>query len=533
MAGRLLKIEFVGDVLTAPLARLAAALPEFAVEMAHRDIDQHMQALTGESAAQVLISHARAEYFCTGAAVEQAAQRAQEYCRAVKAYCARNKAFVVVNTVSPPVERVIGVRHVGQLRAVAAVNETLFACALREPLVVLADVAGALLRIGLERAVNLQNALTMRMPYTGHAIPAITAEYARALRERLLPRKKVLVLDADNTLWGGIVGEDGVDGLAVDTQFPGIVHRRFQEQLLALRANGVLLALSSKNNEADVREAFAQLDMPLAWEHFSAVRVDWSPKSAHIAGIAQELNLGLDAIVFIDDNPFELNEVAAALPQVDTYAFDARKPDLALTLLARIRDLGAWAPTGEDAAKARQYAEERERRQAQHGLSLDEYLASLGMTLEVGKNRAAQVKRIAQLTNKTNQFNLTTKRYSEAEILGLLERAAVYDFRLTDRFGDLGIVGVAIVQHGEIDTFLLSCRALGRGVEAAMLHHVCADAGGGLSACYIASAKNGMVERFYDGHGFVAEGGEGGMQRYRQSAGPGPVPAVAIKKVDE
>ncbi len=531
MTGKTLRIEFVGDVLTAPFARLGEAFPEFVSDVGHHDIDQHMQVLMADSSTGVLVCHARADYFCADAAL--AIGRVEQYCQAVREFCARNKAFVIINTVLPQSQRLAGMHHIEHLRAVAKVNEALMQCALREPMVVLADLAGVLMRVGTERALSLQNDLTMRLPYTGHAIPAIMEEYARALRERLLPRKKVLVVDADNTLWGGIVGEDGIDGLAIDEQFPGIVHRRFQQQLLELRASGVLLALSSKNNEADVREVFAQLDMPLCWEHFSATRVNWEPKSRHIVDIAQELNLGLDAFVFVDDSSFELNEVSTALPQVDTYAFDGRKPDLALSLLSRIRDLGVWMPTGEDAFKAQQYASDRERRQAQRGLSIEEYLASLTMTMEVGKNRVSKAQRIAQLTNKTNQFNLTTIRYSEAEILSLMDRAAVYDFRVTDRFGDLGVVGVAIVRGGEIDTLLLSCRALGRGIEAAMLYHLCQEAGEGLSARYIQSARNGMVSRFYDEHGFVVQGSEGEVKHYRQDAGPLPVPAVAIKKVDE
>jgi FkbH-like protein len=318
-------------------------------------------------------------------------------------------------------------------------------------------------------------------------------------------------------------------------QFPGVVYRRFQEQLLTLRASGVLLALCSKNDEADVKEAFETLDMPLKWEHFSAVRVNWRVKSQNIADIASELNLGLDALVFVDDSPFELSEVACALPQVDCYSFDGRKPREALGLLASIKDLGIWAPTDEDSVKAQHYEQNKLRQHAQEGVALEDYLRGLEMTLQVGLNRRTQVKRIAQLTNKTNQFNLSTKRYDEAEILAVMERASVYDFRVIDRFGDLGIVGVVIVENAEIDTFLLSCRALGRDVEVAMLRLVCDDASiSGLQARYVPSPKNRMVEHFFDKCGFdpIVDAQNRESKVYRLGAGPRMRFEIEIKRVD-
>ena len=346
----------------------------------------------------------------------------------------------------------------------------------------------------------------MRMPYTGHALPHVIHECGRAIRERFLPRKKaVLLLDADNTLWGGIIGEDGVAGIDIGPSYPGIVHRLFQQSLLELRSSGVLLCLVSKNNEADVREAFEKLEMPLKWGHFTAARVNWKPKSENIAAIAGELKLGFESLVLVDDNPFEIEEVQHALPAVDRYLFDALNADEALSLVYRIRDLSTWSLTAEDRQKANQYSEEIQRKNLRDAVgSLEDYLRSLNIKLEVGMNRASQIKRISQLTNKTNQFNLTTRRYSEAEIIELQARGRVFDFRVTDRFGDMGIVGIVIVLDGEIDSFLMSCRALGRKVENLMLKHVCEVVGSDppLRARFVPTPKNGMVEDFYDHNGF-------------------------------
>src|SRR2546427_143271 len=213
--------------------------------------------------------------------------------------------------------------------------------------------------IGAGRALSLQNRLAMRMPYTKVAIDALRAAYEQVIRERYGVRKKVVILDADNTLWGGIVGEDGLEGIAIDKQYPGTVYRRFQGQLLDLAHTGVLLALVTKNNPADVEATFQRRDMPLKLEHFSSNHVNWEPKSDNIVRVSEELNLGLDSVIFIDDNPFELEQVKAALPEVEVYRFEVQWADTALGLLASIPGLKTWSVTSEDLQKAAHYRDER------------------------------------------------------------------------------------------------------------------------------------------------------------------------------
>lgn len=516
MNRKALRIDFVGDVLTRPFVGIKGLLSDFDVTLQHYDIDQHIQVLLSETTPDVLICHARIEHFLVDDDFEQAAEQMQAYCAALSRFVAAGSTLIIVNTLLVPINRVVGVAHIARARIVAQMNAMLFDCVDQHALISIADIASIMTAIGFERGYNQQNDMVMRMPYTHHAIKPIITEYGRCIRERFAARKKVVLVDADNTLWGGIVGEDGVDGIVIDESFPGVVYRKFQMQLRALRSSGILIGLLTKNNEADVQEAFSKHDMPLKWSGFSVIRANWQPKSENIAAIAQELNVGVDSLVFIDDNQFELDEVGHALPMVESYRFDGRNPQEALTLLSRIRDLSAWAVTSEDQAKATQYSEEGDRKALQAAVgSIEDYIKSLEIRIEVGLNRVAEVKRIAQLTNKTNQFNLTTRRYGESDIIRLMGNARVYDFRVTDRFGDMGVVGIIIIVDREIDTFLMSCRALGRKIEGHMLKYVCdAAIDGPLISTYIATAKNAMVANFYDDNGFALQNMGSGRKSY-------------------
>lgn len=532
---RQISILLAGDVLTRPLGRLGSALPEFGLDIRHHDIDQVHQLLAGPVETDVVILHVTSDFFFDEASAGEPIRRMEDYCAALAAFAARGAALVLINTLERRPARILGEQHLKDLAEHAALEAALLQVARTAPNVSLVDVGGIVGMLGEARALSMQNRLAMRMPYTKAAIEEITAAYAQAIRERYVARKKVIVLDADNTLWGGVVGEDGVEGVAVDRQYPGTVYRRFQSQLLALRETGVLLALATKNNPADIEELFARREMPLGLNHFSAIRINWQAKSENIQQLAGELNLGLESFIFIDDNPFELDQVQTALPMVDVYLFDATKPDQALGLLASIPGLKAWSVTGEDRDKAALYRQERARSDARtSATSLDDYLDSLEIRLEIGCNRPSQIRRISQLTNKTNQFNLTTRRHSETDIARLMESGAVFDVRLVDRFGDMGVIGVVIVENGDIESFLMSCRALGRAVEGRILAYVCTRIGpGGLSASYRPTAKNMMTANFYDANGFMlVETREDGTKCYRLAALPVPSRDVPVVEVD-
>jgi FkbH-like protein len=348
-----------------------------------------------------------------------------------------------------------------------------------------------------------------------------------------------LVLDCDNTLWGGIVGEAGIEGIKLDRNgYPGKAFYDFQTSVLHLAQRGVLIALCSKNNEADVFEVLDKHPWcRLKRSHLSGWRINWQDKAANIVEIAEELNLALDSFVLVDDNPVECDLVRKLLPQVTVLQVPEklyRLPSLALEqgLFDTIR------LTDEDRKRALLYQSESQRKTERGAFAnVEDYLASLNTVACIHRARPAEIPRVAQLTQKTNQFNLTTRRYSERDVQAFVERqnAAVFTLSVQDRFGDLGLVGALILERSgavvRIDTFLMSCRVLGRGLERAMVTH-CLDVMKSIweidtwHAEYIPTRKNMQVVDFWSLSGFVQTGDAEGRRSYvrdaRESAGEIP-----------
>jgi FkbH-like protein len=309
------------------------------------------------------------------------------------------------------------------------------------------------------------------LPYTREMLAALATAVIRAVAAWRVPRPKVIAVDADHTLWDGVVAEDGPLGVRVTP-----AHRQLQEYLLAQRADGRLICVVSRNLEADVRQALAtHPDMALREEHVSGWRVNWRPKSENLAALAAELNVGLDSMVFLDDNPVERAEVDAAYPQVLTPILPAHAADV-VAYLRRCWPLDRLPVTEDDRARADRYRQDAERTRARTAAgSLADFFATLDLRVDVRPLAAADLARAAQLSQRVNQFNLTTRRYHEAELAALPDgRALVVHAR--DRFGDYGLVGLAVTAAvGDtlaVDNLLLSCRVLGRGVEHAVLRHL-------------------------------------------------------------
>jgi FkbH-like protein len=352
-------------------------------------------------------------------------------------------------------------------------------------------------------------------PFTDDLANLLATEIAAFCAARKGFARKCLVLDLDNTLWGGIVGEDGVAGLKIGGGFPGNIYTELQKEISTLHERGVTLAIVSKNNEADALAVFNQRpEMILKHTDFSARRINWQDKASNLRELAAELNLGLDAFVVLDDNPVERGWIEEALPEVDVCP--ASDPLEMLRWLVTCRRFDTLAITREDALRAKSYAAAGERsRLATQSSNLEEYLASLGTQVEVGCNTSTQIARVAQLTQKTNQFNLTTRRYTESEIEERMQNPAWRDFwcACRDRFADEGVIGVALIEikNGEwlIDTFLMSCRVLGRGVEKAFLGVICDQAHGSgakvIRGEFISSAKNSQTKNFLETCGFTAD----------------------------
>ena len=345
---------------------------------------------------------------------------------------------------------------------------------------------------------------------------------ARKIDSIALKRKKCLVVDLDNTLWGGVLGEDGMDGIKIGGGYPGNAFLFFQEGLKELARGGVILAACSKNNEQDVLEAWEKNPfMALRKDDFAAWRINWNDKASNLRELASELNIGLDSMVFADDSPVERELVRRALPEVEVPDFPAQPYGLAgfLAELAA-RYFSVYALTDEDRAKTSQYKANAMREREKKTFSdMGSFLESLGMKLVIEPANSFSIPRIAQMTQKTNQFNLTTRRCTEDEVRGLLSSGwRIFTLSVSDKFGDSGITGCAMVTpEGMIDTFLLSCRVLGRGIEDEFLKCVCRmmkkQGLRTLRAEYSPSPKNGQVAGFYVKNGFDYAGSPDGAAR--------------------
>ncbi len=344
--------------------------------------------------------------------------------------------------------------------------------------------------------------------------PKLTKDFQtwwnRKLESIALKRKKCIVLDLDNTLWGGVLGEDGISGIKIGGDYPGKAFAFFQKSLLQLSKAGVILTVCSKNNEADVLEAWEKNPfMVLKKEHVAAYRINWTDKATNIKELAEELNIGLDSFVFLDDNPTERELIKQMLPMVSVPDFPAQPYELPVLFKKLVEDyFKVYSVTEEDKKKTEQYKANAARAQAQQSFSdFSAFLESLDIRITIEAANEFNIPRISQMTQKTNQFNLTTKRYTEAEVKSFLADGwIIWCISVADRFGDNGITGCIMVNGDTIDTFLLSCRILGKGIEKAFIKKILSLLNESevdtIKAAYVPTAKNALVADFYDRCGF-------------------------------
>ncbi|MEA2359008.1 MAG: hypothetical protein QOI62_2268 [Solirubrobacteraceae bacterium] len=346
------------------------------------------------------------------------------------------------------------------------------------------------------------------------ALADVCTRYVAAYRGRA---RKVLAVDLDDTLWGGVVGETGLSGLALGDEGIGLAFQDLQRELLKLRAVGVLLTVCSKNDRADIVEVFERHPgMVLGLEDFAAERINWRDKGSNLRELAAELNLGLDAFVFLDDNPVERGWIASSLPDVVVPDMP-EDPVLRPRFLRELSLFDRLTVTDADLQRTRSYEEQRDRgRLLIESPSIEGYLRSLRQVATIEPVHEGSLARAAQLCQRTSQFNLTTRRHTIANLERMMahEDYEVYTLALADRFGDSGITGLAILAFTDgdaaIETFLLSCRVLGRRVEDLFLAFLAARAktraARRLVGCRVSTSKNGQTERFYPDRGFVADG---------------------------
>lgn len=348
--------------------------------------------------------------------------------------------------------------------------------------------------------------------------------FNRKMDSIALKRKKCLVLDLDNTLWGGVLGEDGIEGIQIGGDYPGKAFLYWQEALQQLAKSGVILTICSKNNEQDVLDAWDKNPfIVLKKDAFSAYRINWQDKATNIQELAAELNIGLDSFVFVDDNPTERELIRQVLPMVAVPDFPEQPymfPDFFKQLVNDY--FKVYSMTDEDRKKTEQYKANAARAHAQASFAdFDEFLKSLDIQITIESANEFNIQRIAQMTQKTNQFNLTTRRYTDADVKGFVEAGwKIWCISVADKFGDNGITGCVMVNGNEIDTFLLSCRILGKGIEFAFAKKVMSLLKGSgvsmLTAKYLPTAKNAQVKDFYERCGFVCVAEqEGGDKLYK------------------
>ncbi|MEE8302302.1 MAG: HAD-IIIC family phosphatase [Candidatus Tectomicrobia bacterium] len=385
-----------------------------------------------------------------------------------------------------------------------------------------------------------------KAPFKKRFLDLYAREICKAARALKGKAKKCVVLDCDNTLWGGVVGEESIDGIALDrNEWPGSAYYDFQRTLLGLYDRGVLIALCSKNNEADVWDVLDQHPHCLLQrKHLAAWRLNWYNKAANLTALAEELNLGMDAFVFVDDNPAECELIRQVHPEVTVLQVPEALYEYQ-TFLLKDGYFDTLALSTEDRYRSLMYQQEKVRvRDRERFVDLRAYLQSLQIVARIGPGEVRDFSRIAQLTQKTNQFNLTTRRYSEADIQELAQGSdsAVFSLSVEDRFGAMGLTGVFIARNqagiGVIDTMLLSCRVLGRDLELALADRCMATLEEKWSierweAEYIPTRKNAHVACFWEKLCFEIMHEAESHKRYATSVKPRPKHYEAFISVEK
>jgi FkbH-like protein len=437
----------------------------------------------------------------------------------VQAIRKRSTALILVHNFEQPAWPAYGILDAqwshGQRNAIARLNQRLAESLQAIGSAFTVDVEGALSRLGYDRAIDDRYWHVGRAPYRPPLLEQLSREYVRFAAALKGKNKKCLVLDCDNTLWGGIIGEDGIHGIHLGADHPGSAYLEFQQAILDFYHRGILLAINSKNNEREVLDVLEKHPASLLKSgHFVAKRINWNDKATNLREIAAELRIGTDSLVFVDDNPAECAYVRRALPEIEVVQLPP-DPTGYRRLLQSLDWFDTLALTEEDRKRSGMYQQEVQRQQLRQGSdSIEDYLRSLEMNVQIAKADDYSIPRIAQLTQKTNQFNVTTRRYTEQDVR-LMKDDPAFDVlyaAVQDRFSDNGIIAVAIVGYendlARIDTFLMSCRVIGRGIEQTLLATVLQAARERgcrfVQGEYIATTKNEPAKNLFAQSGFTS-----------------------------
>ena len=455
----------------------------------------------------------------------------------VSAFRKHSHAHLILHNLEQPMNPSRGLLDAqqsdGQTAAIAHINTAIRNLASEQVGIYVLDYDRIVARHGRATWHDERKWVTVRLPIAASNLNHVVQEWMRFLHPLTGKLAKAVAVDLDNTIWGGIIGEDGLDGIRLGTEYPGSAYQAVQRALLDLYQRGILLAVCSKNNREDALQALEKHPgMILKPWHFAAMRINWTEKSQNLREIAEELNIGIDALAFLDDNPIERQQVRSALPEV----FVIDLPTDPVNFAGAIRQCPLFerlSLSAEDQQRGAIYEAQRERQQLERSVtSREDFYRSLEQEAEISRLTKANLARVAQLTNKTNQFNLTTRRYSEQQIADIAasEGWECFSLRLRDRFGDNGLVGVAITHLegdvSQIDTLLLSCRVIGRSVETALLSFLAerARAHGArrLQGWFLPTKKNAPARDFYATHGFTTaqQNGDGTLWSLDLAANP-------------
>ena len=428
-------------------------------------------------------------------------------------------AVIIQNNFDVPCNRALGNLdssvHTGQQLFAARLNLMFAEYARTHANFCIHDINYLSAQLGLDRWYDQSQFFAYKLAMAYEVFPYIAKQASNLICAILGKTKKCLVLDLDNTLWGGVIGDDGVENIQLGHETPlAEAYTNFQQYVLKLKERGIILAVCSKNEDNIAKQGFTHPDSVLKVDDFIVFKANWQPKNLNIEEIARDLNIGLDSLVFIDDNPAERQIVRETLPMV---AVPEVNPDDISSFIRVIERNGYFetvALSKDDFSRNETYKANQERMKLENSVaSYDDFLKSLQMEAEINSFKEVYLDRIAQLTNKTNQFNLTTERFTRADIERMsLDKANYVTLygRLKDKFGDNGLISVVIAEKKEnalhIRLWLMSCRVLNRGMEYAMLSELVRLARKrGMTQIvgyYRPTAKNKMVENLYGEFGF-------------------------------
>ena len=387
----------------------------------------------------------------------------------------------------------------------------------------LLDLADTISEIGRKQFYSNKMWYMSSMPYSRDGLNAVSNEIDRVLGAAFTTRKKIIALDLDNTLWGGVIGEDGVDGIELSNHKEGQRYYDFQRQLLEMKNRGIVLGIVSKNNEEDAEAAIRNHPaMLLRDDEFVSRKINWENKALNLKEMEGELNLTEGGFIFVDDNPVERETVKGECPDMLVPDF----PEDTTELLSFAEDI--WLDycrplrvIGEDLKKTQMYQNEAKRKlEMESSLNLDDYIAKLGMVVDIHRMRDTELERVVQLINKTNQFNVTTKRYTQAEVKKIAADSnnAIYVVYSSDKYGDSGLISVIILIGSEvdvrIDTFLMSCRVMGRKLEDVILNELVAKYQKKMIGEFVPTAKNAPVRELFNRLGFSPVSDDNGHKVY-------------------